>query len=172
MEEEAAALVKGMQLAAEAVGRKGHRPSASKGKRNMPSKPPPRPAKTPTSASICLAIIIRPANEYDLVYEVTGRLIPPQASRSRVGAIVNNIETFINIAHAAEGQPVTHKMLTIAGAVKSPVTLRVPIGHHYRDVLDAAAASRRTTRSSSSRPDDGPAQPTIWTRPSPRRPRA
>ena len=29
-------------------------------------------------------------------------------------------------------------MLTIAGAVKSPVTLRVPIGTTYRDVLEAA----------------------------------
>jgi Na+-translocating ferredoxin:NAD+ oxidoreductase RnfC subunit len=69
------------------------------------------------------------------VYEVTGRLIPAAALPVQVGAIVNNIETFINIAAAAEDKPVTHKMVTIAGAVRSPVTVRVPIGTAYRDCL-------------------------------------
>src|SRR3974377_20265 len=67
-------------------------------------------------------------DEYDLVYEVTGRLIPPGGLPLQGGAVVKNRETFVNIAAAAEGNPVTHKMLTIAGAVGSPATLRVPLG--------------------------------------------
>src|SRR3974377_2253462 len=75
-------------------------------------------------------------DEYDLVYEVTGRLIPPGGIPIQVGVVVNNVETFVNIAAAAEGKPVTHKWLTIAGAVRTPATLRVPIGTTYRDCLE------------------------------------
>src|SRR5262249_42705481 len=77
-------------------------------------------------------------DEYDLVYNVTGRLIPPTGIPLQVGVVVNNVETLINIAWAADDKPVTRKMLTIAGAVGSPVTLQVPIGTTYRDCLEAA----------------------------------
>ncbi len=77
-------------------------------------------------------------DEYDLVYGVTGRLIPPAGLPLHVGAIVNNVETLVNIAAAAEGKPVTHKTITIAGAIQNPVSLTVPIGTSYRDVIEAA----------------------------------
>jgi len=137
MEEESAALVKGMQLAAEAVGAKDV-VIGIKAKKKHAVEAATEAGKG-TNVRIHLLGDYYPAgDEYDLVYEVTGRLIPPAGIPIQVGVVVNNIETFINIAHAAEGRPVTHKMLTIAGAVKSPVTLRVPIGTIYRDVLDAA----------------------------------
>ena len=136
MEEEAAALVKGMQLAAEAVGSKDVVIGIKAKKKHAVE------AATEASKGINVRIHLLgdyyPAgDEYDLVYEVTGRLIPPAGIPINVCVVVNNIETFINIAHAAEGKPVTHKMLTIAGAVKSPVTLRVPIGTSYRDAIAA-----------------------------------
>jgi Na+-translocating ferredoxin:NAD+ oxidoreductase RnfC subunit len=77
-------------------------------------------------------------DEFDLVYTVTGRLIPPGGIPLHVGVVVNNIETFLNVAAAAEGNPVTHKTLTIAGAVRWPVTLRVPLGASYRECIAAA----------------------------------
>ena len=77
-------------------------------------------------------------DEYDLVYEVTGRLIPPGGIPLAAGVVVNNVETLMNIAAAAEGQPVTHKTLTIGGAVKNPVTLIVPIGTPFKDCIEAA----------------------------------
>lgn len=77
-------------------------------------------------------------DEYDLVYSVTGRLIPPGGIPIQVGAVVNNVETLANVAAAAEGKPVTHKTVTIAGAVARPVTLTVPIGTSYRECLGAA----------------------------------
>ncbi|GIX50387.1 MAG: hypothetical protein KatS3mg132_581 [Limisphaera sp.] len=61
-------------------------------------------------------------DEYDLVYTVTGRLIPPRGIPLNVGVLVSNVETFVNVAAAADGRPVTHKTLTIAGAVRDPVT--------------------------------------------------
>jgi Na+-translocating ferredoxin:NAD+ oxidoreductase RnfC subunit len=137
MEENATELVRGMQLAMQAVG-------AKDGVIGIKAK------KTVAVAAVtaaCQGTNVRvqllgdyyPAgDEYDLVYNVTGRLIPPAGIPLNVGVVVNNVETFVNIAAAAEDKPVTHKMLTLAGAVTSPVTLRVPIGTTYRDCLAAA----------------------------------
>jgi len=77
-------------------------------------------------------------DEYDLVYEVTGKVIPPGGLPVHVGVIVNNVETLVNIGAAADGQPVTHKMLTIAGAVRQPLTVRVPLGVTYRYCIELA----------------------------------
>ncbi|WCJ61009.1 4Fe-4S dicluster domain-containing protein [Fontisphaera persica] len=80
-------------------------------------------------------------DEYDLVYTVTGRLIPPQGIPLNVGVVVNNVETFVNVARAARGQPVTHKMVTLAGAVREPCTLVVPVGVTWRECLEAAGGA-------------------------------
>lgn len=66
-------------------------------------------------------------DEFIMVYDVLGRVIPPGGIPLAVGAVVINVETALNIAMAPT-QPVTEKYLTIAGAVAHPVTLRVPIG--------------------------------------------
>ena len=66
-------------------------------------------------------------DEFILVYDVLGRVIPPGGIPLAVGAVVMNVETAMNVAHAAD-HPVTEKYLTIAGAVAEPVTLRVPVG--------------------------------------------
>ena len=135
MEEEADALVRGMQLAAEAVGAKDI-VIGIKGKKKHAVEAATEACKG-TNVRVHLLGDYYPAgDEYDLVYEVTKRLIPPGGIPIQVGAIVNNIETFINIAHANEGKPVTHKMLTIAGAVKSPATLKVPIGTTFRECIE------------------------------------
>jgi Na+-translocating ferredoxin:NAD+ oxidoreductase RnfC subunit len=137
MEEQAADLVKGMQLAAAAVGAKDV-VIGIKGKKKHAVEAVTAACKG-TNVRVHLLGDYYPAgDEYDLVYEVTGRLIPPAGIPIQVGAVVNNVETFINIAAAAEGKPLTHKMLTVAGAVKSPVTLRVPVGTTYLDCIEAA----------------------------------
>jgi Na+-translocating ferredoxin:NAD+ oxidoreductase RnfC subunit len=78
-------------------------------------------------------------DEYDLVYAITGKLIPPQGIPLQIGAVVQNVETLANIALAADGQPVTKKTVTLAGAVKSPVTVTTPIGVTYRELIEQAA---------------------------------
>ena len=67
-------------------------------------------------------------DEYVLVHEITGRQIPPGGIPVQVGCLVDNVETIVNIARAADGQPVTQKYVTICGAVRNPLTTRVPIG--------------------------------------------
>jgi Na+-translocating ferredoxin:NAD+ oxidoreductase RnfC subunit len=137
METQPEALVRGLQLAMQAVG-------AKEGVIGIKAK---RTHAVEAVTAACRGTNLRvhllgdyyPAgDEFDLVYTVTGRLIPPQGIPLHVGVVVNNIETFINVAAAAEGKPVTHKTLTIAGAVRSPVTLRVPLGTPYRDCIAAA----------------------------------
>ena len=136
MEKQAVELVRGMQFAMEAVG-------ARTGVIGIKSK---KKLAVETVTAACKGTALRvqllgdyyPAgDEYDLVYEVTGRLIPPGGIPIQVGVVVNNVETFVNVAAAAAGKPVTHKWLTIAGAVSSPATLHVPVGTTYRDCLEA-----------------------------------
>ncbi|GMQ80113.1 MAG: 4Fe-4S dicluster domain-containing protein [Planctomycetia bacterium] len=66
-------------------------------------------------------------DEFILVYDVLGRVIPPGGIPLNVGAVVLNVETAMNVAGSAS-RPVTEKYLSVAGAVANPVTLHVPIG--------------------------------------------
>ncbi len=76
-------------------------------------------------------------DEFILVYDVLGRVIPPGGIPLAVGAVVMNVETALNIAQA-NARPVTEKFLSIAGAVAQPVTLRVPVGVTLRECVEAA----------------------------------
>ena len=77
-------------------------------------------------------------DEYVLVYEITGRQIPPGGLPLHVDCVVDNVETIINIGKAIEGSPVTEKYVTIAGAVHRPLTTIVPIGTSFQECLRAA----------------------------------
>lgn len=77
-------------------------------------------------------------DEYDLVHTATGRLIPPGGIPPQVGVVVSNVETLANVAAAARGQPVLQKTLTLAGAVRYPCTLTVPIGTSLHDCVQHA----------------------------------
>lgn len=79
-------------------------------------------------------------DEYCLVYEVTGRLIPPGGIPIQVGVVVNNVETLYNMGRAA-ASPVVDTWFTVAGAVKRPCTVKVPIGTSYADALALAGGA-------------------------------
>ncbi len=81
-------------------------------------------------------------DEFLLVYDTTGRVIPPGRLPLDVGAVVNNVETLVNIGL---DQPVTRKYLTIAGAVRRPVTLCVPVGTPFRLAIEAAGGPTAKT---------------------------
>ena len=68
-------------------------------------------------------------DEIITIYEVTGRVVPAGKLPIEVGCIVYNVETMLNIYYAIkENRPVTHKYCTITGAVKDPVTVKLPLG--------------------------------------------
>jgi Na+-translocating ferredoxin:NAD+ oxidoreductase RnfC subunit len=137
MEENAPELVRGMQLAMEAIGAK-EGVIGVKGKKKHAVEAVTA-ASRGTNIRVQLLGDYYPAgDEFDLVHNVTGKLIPPGGIPLNIGVVVNNVETFVNIAAASEGRPLTHKMLTIAGAVKSPVTMKVPLGTSFRECIQYA----------------------------------
>lgn len=77
-------------------------------------------------------------DEFVLVYDVTGRAIPESGLPLDVGVINSNVETFKNVADADGGRPVTHRYVTVAGAVRRPVTLEAPIGTSFADLIERA----------------------------------
>src|SRR5208337_4702423 len=77
-------------------------------------------------------------DEFILVHMVTGRVIPPGGLPKDVDAAVANVETLMNIGL---DRPVTHKYLTVAGAVETPVTLRVPVGITIGEAIAAAGGT-------------------------------
>jgi Na+-translocating ferredoxin:NAD+ oxidoreductase RnfC subunit len=74
-------------------------------------------------------------DEFVLVYEVTGRLVPETGLPLHVGCIVQNVGTLFNIAMAQKDIPVTHRLLTVTGAVNEPKTLNLPIGTSIAEAI-------------------------------------
>lgn len=79
-------------------------------------------------------------DEQQMIYEVTGRVVPTGGLPLDVGAVVSNVSTLANIADALDGKPVVDKLVTVGGEVKNPVTLNVPIGTPISVLLAAAGA--------------------------------
>lgn len=77
-------------------------------------------------------------DEFVLVYEVTGRLVPQGSIPLQVGVVVLNVETLWNLSRAKVGQPVTHKWVTVAGAVMDPGTFLVPLGVSAAEMIALA----------------------------------
>ncbi|MBQ8719145.1 MAG: 4Fe-4S dicluster domain-containing protein, partial [Clostridia bacterium] len=74
-------------------------------------------------------------DEINLIYQATGRVVPPGKLPITVGVIVMNLETVYNIHLACyENRPVTEKWLTINGNVK-PMVVCVPIGVRVQDLF-------------------------------------
>lgn len=80
-------------------------------------------------------------DEQQIVYEVTGKVVPTGGLPLDVGAVVCNVSTLANIAAALDGKKVTEKYVTVGGAVKNPVTLRVPVGISLQELMDAAGGT-------------------------------
>jgi len=79
-------------------------------------------------------------DEFILVYDTVGRVVPPGGIPLVVGVVVINVETALNVAKARE-EPVTEKFLTVTGAVAQPVTLRVPVGISVGECVQAAGGA-------------------------------
>jgi Na+-translocating ferredoxin:NAD+ oxidoreductase RnfC subunit len=81
-------------------------------------------------------------DEVVLIYEVLGKVVPPGSIPLEVGVVVFNVETILNVYHAIHDQePVITKYLTVAGAVKQPVTVKVPVGMSVKEVVELAGGS-------------------------------
>ncbi len=72
-------------------------------------------------------------DEFLLVHDVTGREIPKGGIPLDVGAVVQNVETLYNLG---TGKPLTEKFVTVSGDLDEAVTLKVPIGISWKELLD------------------------------------
>ena len=74
-------------------------------------------------------------DEQILVYEVTGRTIPPLGLPKEVGALVANVGSLYSVSQAIDARPVTHKVVTVTGEVGRPSVIQVPIGTRVVDCI-------------------------------------
>jgi Na+-translocating ferredoxin:NAD+ oxidoreductase RnfC subunit len=137
LEHQAADVVTGMQLVMEAVGAKDGVIGIKAKNRGALDAVQSSLQGTPIRVQQ-LGDYYPAGDEYDLVHEVTGRLVPPAGIPLQVGVVVSNVESLANIAAAARGKPVLRKAITIAGAVHTPTSLSVSIGTPWRDCLRLA----------------------------------
>ncbi len=78
-------------------------------------------------------------DEVVLIYETTKKVVSPGSIPIELGVAVFNVETVWNIYNAVNHQkPVMTKYLTVAGEVKTPITLEVPLGTSVEDVVALA----------------------------------
>lgn len=81
-------------------------------------------------------------DEVVLIYEVTGKVIAPGGLPIESGVAVFNVETVYNICRAVtQGKPVADKLISVVGEVKSPITVRVPLGISIEEVVQAAGGT-------------------------------
>ncbi len=77
-------------------------------------------------------------DEIILIKTVTGRTVNPGELPASVGVTVINVETMYNIWRSLNGNPVTDKFVTVAGEVKNPLTVCVPIGTKLKELIEFA----------------------------------
>jgi Na+-translocating ferredoxin:NAD+ oxidoreductase RnfC subunit len=77
-------------------------------------------------------------DEFVLVFEATGRIIPPGCLPLSVGCVVCNVETLV---HIGADRPFTRKYVTVAGAVARPLSCAVPVGTRFSELIHAAGGS-------------------------------
>lgn len=80
-------------------------------------------------------------DEQMIVYEVTGRVVPPGGIPINVGAVVSNIATMLAVHDAAQERPLIYKYLTVGGDVPEPVLVHAPIGASISACLAVAGLS-------------------------------
>ena len=135
-------LVKGLQLAMQATGAE-RGIIALKEKYTGATAALQRAAKGDEALSLHLLGSFYPSgDEFVLVHDVLGRMVPEGGIPLEVGVVVSNVGTLFNVARGMEGVPVTHRYLTVSGEVERPATLRVPIGSSFADVVKWAGGTR------------------------------
>ncbi len=80
-------------------------------------------------------------DEFILVNEVLGKIVPEGGIPLNVLAVVSNVESLLNVARAMDGKPVTDRYLTVCGEVNEPVICQLPIGTPANVAIDFAGGA-------------------------------
>jgi len=93
-------------------------------------------------------------DELSLVHQVLGRTIPEMGLPLHVGVVVSNTATLHHLSRAVTArEPLTSRLVTICGEVRSPVVVEAPVGTPMADLVAAAGG---TTRQDVTLVDGGP----------------
>ncbi|MDP4119102.1 MAG: SLBB domain-containing protein, partial [Bacillota bacterium] len=78
-------------------------------------------------------------DEIILIYETTGKVVDPGCLPSSVGVTVFNVETVFNMYNVIKNSvPVISKYVTITGEVARPITVKVPLGMTFKELVTMA----------------------------------
>jgi len=80
-------------------------------------------------------------DEVTMVYEVTGRVVPPGGIPMAAGCVVSNVATVYCVYNALHGHAFTQKYLTVTGEVREPSVLRVPLGTPVSECIRMAGGT-------------------------------
>ena len=80
-------------------------------------------------------------DEQTMVYEVTGRIIPPGKIPMAVGCVVDNVGTMLAIGNTIDGISLCEKYVTVAGEVAENVIVKVPVGTSVKKCIEAAGGA-------------------------------
>jgi len=83
-------------------------------------------------------------DEFILVNEVLGKIVPEGGIPLNILAVVSNVESLLNISRAMTDKPVTDRYLTVCGEVNQPIICKVPIGTPANAVIELAGGPRIT----------------------------
>ena len=81
-------------------------------------------------------------DEFILVNEVLGKIVPEGGIPLNVLAVVCNVESLLNVSRAMSGQPVTDRYLTVCGEVRKPIVCKAPIGTPVDEIIALAGGAR------------------------------
>ena len=82
-------------------------------------------------------------DEQVVVYEVTGRTVPPMNIPLAVGCAVMNVGTLLAAYDGFCDKPLTHRYVTVTGAVNKPTVVYAPIGASFAACIAAAGGVNR-----------------------------
>lgn len=138
MQEEATALFRGLDLIRRTVGAQ-HGIVACEANKPAALEILRQEAKNwDTLEAVALDTRYPHGAEKHLIKAVLDREVPKAALPSRVGCVVNNVQTTVAIAKAVDqGIPLTRRVLTVSGhAIKRPSNVSVPIGTSIEDIIE------------------------------------
>ena len=75
-------------------------------------------------------------DEQVLIFEATGRTVPPLSLPRAVGCLVSNVGTLVSLAESLKGRPVTLRTVTVTGEVARPAVFTVPIGASVKECIE------------------------------------
>ena len=90
--------------------------------------------------------------ERQLIRAVLGREIPAGRLPADAGVLVANVATAAAMADALDGVPLTHRIVTVSGAVARPANIRVPVGTLFADLLTHCGGLSAEARASGVKP--------------------